>query len=41
MINDCAPFTDSELEQLIEMLMKYGSDDSVLSAFELDGFLLL
>ena len=38
MINDCAPLEDSELEQLAEILMKYGNDDSVLSASELDGF---
>ncbi|MFT4928973.1 MAG: hypothetical protein ACI8WB_005097 [Phenylobacterium sp.] len=41
MINDCSPLEDSELEQLTEMLMKYGGDDddnAVLSASELDGF---
>lgn len=34
-----APLTDSDLDFLDEILLKYGHDDSILSVSELDGFL--
>jgi uncharacterized protein len=34
-----SPLTSAELDQLDDILLKYGNDDSILSVSELDGFL--
>ncbi len=36
---NAAPLTTEELDQIDEVLLKYGNDDSILSVSELDGFL--
>ncbi|WP_276574610.1 hypothetical protein [Pseudomonas asiatica] len=32
------PITDQELDELGELLFKYGNDDAILDVSELDGF---